>query len=201
MCRMIVDTRLDGIGICPLPDLRFVYVNEAYAKMTGIPRAELIGHAIPEFKFGPDEAEYEELRASLEHAGFIRDVVVPLESRTGTRVTLLVSAVIAEQEGERRAIWMLRDITELKRTVASLRAEVAERTVTEQRLRESEAMDAPLPVRNPEVVTQHNHRVAEVLAGHRPGDLAVGELPARRRAELGGDLLPAAVPDLPPLRG
>ncbi len=140
MFRMIVDTSLDGIGICTLSDLRFVYVNDAYVKLTGIPRAALIGHALPEFDLGPDAATYETMRKQLERDGFVRDVVLQARHRDDKLTTVLCSMVMVEQEGERRAIWMLRDITELKRTEESLRSEVTERALTEQRLRESEAM-------------------------------------------------------------
>jgi two-component system sensor histidine kinase/response regulator len=140
MVRAIADTSLDGILVFTLPDLRFVYVNDAYVKMTGIPRAELIGHAIPEFKFGPDETQYEEIRNRLEKDGFVSDLVVNMVSRDGAAITLLVAGVLVEHDGERRTIWTLRNITELKKTEVTLRAEIAERALAEQRLRESEGM-------------------------------------------------------------
>ncbi len=140
MFRTVVDTSLDGIGISTLPDLRFVYVNQAFAKMAGVPRADLIGHTVDEFDFVADKIVYERERRRLESEGAIRDLAFRLQTRDGGHTTVRLSVVMVEQGGERRAIWMLHDITELKKTERTLRVEVTARALTEQRLRESEAM-------------------------------------------------------------
>lgn len=140
MFRTIVDTSLDGIGVCRLPDMCFVYVNEAFAKMTGISSAELIGHFVSEFDFVPEKATYEAAVRRLESDGVIRNMTIDLQIRGGGLATVMLSAVMVYQQGEWRVIWMLRDISALKETEASLRAEVAERAAAERKLRESEAM-------------------------------------------------------------
>ena len=78
MFRTVVATSLDGIGICTLPDLRFIYVNDAFVNMTGIARGALIGHTVPEFNLGPGEAAYAEIRRCIERDGFVRDLVLQL---------------------------------------------------------------------------------------------------------------------------
>ena len=153
MFRTVVDTSLDGIGICTLPELRFVYVNDAFVNLTGIARSALIGHRVPEFNLGPGEAAYEEIRRCIERDGFVRELVLQLLNSAGEPAPLLCSAVMVEQEGERRAIWMLRDISALKQIEASLRAEVAERAQAEVKLRESEAMVRKIIATSQDAVT------------------------------------------------
>jgi PAS domain S-box-containing protein len=140
MFRTVVDTSLEAIGISTMLDLRFVYVNEAYEKLTGISSADVIGHTLTERNPGLDQALLREISDRLERDGFIRDLELPLQMGDCEPTTVLGSAVMVEEDGETRLIWMLRDISELKRTEVSLRSEVAERVRTEAKLRESEAM-------------------------------------------------------------
>src|SRR5271163_5195962 len=79
MFRTVVDTSLDAIGISTMPDLRFVYVNEAYEKLTGVFGADVIGHTLTERNPGLDEAALTEIRNRLERDGFIRDLVLFLQ--------------------------------------------------------------------------------------------------------------------------
>jgi PAS domain S-box-containing protein len=154
--RTIVDTSLEGIGISSLPDLRFIYVNAAFERIIGLSLAEVLGrdYSIKGLPLGLDRSVYDEFVSRLEKDGAIRGMELPLPvERDGVERTLLVSAVKVEQEGEHRAVWMLRDITELKKTEATLRAEVAEHTRMEQRLRESEAMVRKIIETCPDCIT------------------------------------------------
>jgi PAS domain S-box-containing protein len=111
MFRTIVDTSFDGIGISTFPDLRFVYVNEAFARMTGVARAPLIGRLATEFDFVADKRGYDRTRLRLERDGAIRYKTFELQTKDGARANVRISAVIVEQDGERRVVWMLHDIT------------------------------------------------------------------------------------------
>jgi PAS domain S-box-containing protein len=151
--RTIVDTSLEGIGISTLPDLRFIYVNDAFAKITGYSRDQLLGHNTTEIDIGIDGAVTEDIRGRLARDGFARDLLFQFRSSEGTLTTALGSAVIDEAEGEPRLIWMLHDITAVKQTEATLRAEIAEGARTEQRLRESEAMVRKIIETCPDCIT------------------------------------------------
>ena len=153
LLRTMIDGSLEGIGVSSLPDLRFIYVNEAFAKITGYLRTELEGHTTAEIDIGLNAGVTADIQSRLARDGCVRDLLLQFRSKKGELTTALGSAVISEDGGNPRLLWMLHDVTELKRTEASLRAEIAERTRTEQRLRESEAMVRKIIETSPDSVT------------------------------------------------
>jgi PAS domain S-box-containing protein len=105
MFRTVEDTSLEAIGISTMADLRFVYVNEAYEKLTGASSTDVIGHTLTERNPGLDQALLREISDRLERDGFIRDLVLTLQMADCEPTTVLGSAVMVEEDGETRLIW------------------------------------------------------------------------------------------------
>lgn len=94
-------------------DNRHLVVNDSYAQLTGVPKADLIGKTAQELGFVVDPDTSRLFRQSLSETKSVRNFEFEVEYRTGKR-TLLVSAELLPLEGELSILWSLLDITERK---------------------------------------------------------------------------------------
>jgi PAS domain S-box-containing protein len=114
----------DIMSICDYETGSYIEINEAYEKLFGYSREDLIGRTAPELGLIEDVVMREELLTRLEQEGHIRDFKVRARTRAGRQLVLLVSAEMIFIGGKKCVLRVSRDIT------AALEAEDA--------LRESE---------------------------------------------------------------
>jgi PAS domain S-box-containing protein len=126
---VMFDTTSDGVWIGDL-DGRTLEVNDAYCRMSGYRRDELVGMPITELEANESPEEITgHIRKLIEGGGHDR-----FESRhrrkDGTLFDADITALQMEGEGGRIAIFV-RDVTDRKRAEAALRESLARRQVAE----------------------------------------------------------------------
>jgi PAS domain S-box-containing protein len=118
--RKVIETVPDPITINALSDGRFIAVNNALAQATGYTREEMLGRPIAEF--WADPAQLGEFIQRLGIDSAVRNMEMELRDKHGGVSPNLVSAALADIDGEPSIISIARDITALKNTENELRA-------------------------------------------------------------------------------
>ncbi len=158
----ILETARDGFAICRLGG-RFSYVNEAFCRMLGYSRAEILEMNIRDVDVVMQETHLQKAGASIREAG-----AALLETRhrrkDGEVIDVEVSLSWSDASGGRYAFFS-RDITERKRAAEALRAsEATLRRITDHMV---------------DLVAEFDHRARFVFAtpsfervlGYGPGEL------------------------------
>jgi len=120
-----------AISISRIRDGHYIDVNDAFIEQFGWSRDEFIGHTALEIGIWTSQAEREKWVAELQKAGRVKNWETALNSKSGDRHSVIVSAERIWLEGEECVIGLVHDITE------RLRAETALRK-SEARLREAQ---------------------------------------------------------------
>ena len=132
----------DGIGIFSVGNGAFLDVNEAFAKMLGCSRSEIVGHTWKSLKLvtAPDAVdEITELFLKQEQ---LVDHELTITTRQGNLITVLVSLVPITVSGKSCVLAIGHDITKriraeesLRQTQAELALRIQERTALRERQR------------------------------------------------------------------
>jgi PAS domain S-box-containing protein len=112
----------DAITITRLADGRFVEVNDAFLRMSGYGRLEVMSATSPEINLWADRQAREAFVAALREHGTVQNVEVRLQRRDGEILTTLSSAELLELDGEPHLLAISKDITERKKGEEALRA-------------------------------------------------------------------------------
>jgi PAS domain S-box-containing protein len=120
--RLLTFFRLSPIpmSIATLEEGRIVFVNDAYARLGGYAREEIIGRTVVELGF-VDAATRQELVRSYQESGTIRNREMRIRVRSGEYRTLLFSADILLLEGAPHLLVAAFDITDYRRLQDELR--------------------------------------------------------------------------------
>jgi PAS domain S-box-containing protein len=102
----------DWITISLIEDGQYVEVNDAFERLSGYRRDEVIGRTALELGIWADPREREELVRILNKEGMIRNREVHFRTRSGKILTMLRSSEIIVYDGTRCTISVTRDITE-----------------------------------------------------------------------------------------
>lgn len=105
----------DWIVISRLEDGVFIEVNDAYLKITGFSRDEVIGKSSLALGLWVDPKERDAMVRELKERGSIKDHEVKFRMKSGSVLTMLRSAELIELNAEKCLISVTRDITERKR--------------------------------------------------------------------------------------
>jgi PAS domain S-box-containing protein len=108
-----------AISIAALPEGRWLEFNDALVKLTGYSREELVGHTSSELGLVDTTARAAILEAIRVH-GAVRDVEIKLHGKT-KEIDVLVSTEQIELDGQKCALTIQYDITELKRAEREVR--------------------------------------------------------------------------------
>jgi len=132
--RKALDANLDSVEIIRLSDQRYIYVNEAFLER-GYTREQVLGKSVSELSLQQNDEDLTTLLSTLSAQGFVRNMEVGVRTKDGAIQQHLISSVMVDLAGEKCAISISRDVTELKRVHTDLMATVAELRETQQRLK------------------------------------------------------------------
>ncbi len=111
----------DAIVISRLTDGVYIDINEAWIRLCGYPREDVIGRTAHDLGIWVDPLDRESLVARLQQGALVRDFEFRLRRKDGTEAVALLSAEIIEEAGEQYLLGLLMDITEKKRAEEQLR--------------------------------------------------------------------------------
>ncbi|MGC1341219.1 MAG: PAS domain S-box protein [Candidatus Binataceae bacterium] len=118
--RRIFHYSTDAMSITRIETGRYVEVNDEFVRMSGYSREQVIGRTPEELGFWRTSAESDEFAARLLRSGVVRNHETTVVVKGGRRLTILISAVFMEVDGEQCSLGISHDISDLKRTQAQL---------------------------------------------------------------------------------
>ncbi len=111
----LVATSPDMITLNDMATGRYVMVNDAFLRLGGWTRDEVIGRSAAELGVWPDEATRERFTSEVNRRGEVRDRAFDFQDRRGQTVSLLVSAARFTLEGRVYVVTNGRDMTAIER--------------------------------------------------------------------------------------
>ncbi len=117
----------DGVLIASLEDRRTLEVNDAYCRIAGFAREEIVGHAVAELGVlsAPD---VEDMYASLTRDQKAAERDIAITTKSGERRTASVTARLVTLGGADRALVNVRDVTERVAREQMLRVRATEQS-------------------------------------------------------------------------
>jgi PAS domain S-box-containing protein len=109
------------LAISDLESGRLLEVNEAFLRITGWSREEIIGRPIPDIGLWIDPAAREAGLATLRGGGAVRDFEARFRTKSGDEVVALAYADLLVVDGRKCVLTSLMDITARVRAQAALR--------------------------------------------------------------------------------
>lgn len=114
-----LDASSDAVALTRVSDTAFVYVNEAFCRLSGFARNEVLGRPALELDVWADPTVRDGLIDQLGR-GSTAHVDVEFRNRQGLTVHAQVSAELVEVAGEPCVLTLARDVTERKRLETDL---------------------------------------------------------------------------------
>ncbi len=111
----------DYMSISRLRDGQYVEVNEAFERIMGYRRDEVIGRTALELGVWRDPTQRLVLRDLLQSSDAVHEFPIEIVTRAGVVRQALVNCSVYEASGERYLIALLRDVTQARRAEAALR--------------------------------------------------------------------------------
>jgi len=180
--RQAFETSVDGITFSRLSDGRYVDCNDAFTRMFGYSRAEVLGRTSCDIGIWADATEREQFVVRLAADGAVRNLVVSLARNGGEERTVMVSAGICMLGGEALILASLKDITDWERAESQLR------TLWQAVEQSSVAVIITDALGRIEYVnpcfTQITGYARDEAVGGKPSLLSSGETPDREYAQL-----------------
>ncbi len=110
-----------SITISSLEDGRYVDVNEAFCRLVGWNKKELIGRTSSDIGLWKDPEDRVKAIQILERSGNLRNFDVDFVNRAGDEIAVLWSAEIIELDGQKYIISVVTDMSDRKRAEQALR--------------------------------------------------------------------------------
>lgn len=204
----------DLLSIASLADGRFLEVNEAFLRVLGYERDEVIGRTPDELGIWLDPEEPAALVRILAEKGKVRDLEVRLKAKTGQELEGLVSADSIEMDGSPFLLTLFKDISERKRLEQVIKHQAQHDPLTDLPNRklfmDFLALELAQARRNRKNLAvlfldlDHFKQINDTL-GHAMGDLLLQAVAQRLKrcvresdtvARIGGDEFNVLMPDL-----
>jgi PAS domain S-box-containing protein len=96
----LFDASTTATGLSRLSDNQFVMVNEAFVRLHGYARDEVIGHSSEELKIWHDAQSRSDILAALEKGGVVDNVPLQWRHKSGRVGVAIMSAQIVNLDGE-----------------------------------------------------------------------------------------------------
>ncbi len=116
-----------ALSISALADGRYLYVNEAFLRLVGYPRDEVVGRTSVDIAFWNDLDDRSQAVSLLKEQGSLRDMETAVLTRAGERRDILLSLELLDMGGETCLLGFCQDVTERKRAEQAVRDSAAER--------------------------------------------------------------------------
>lgn len=100
---------------------KYVYVNEAFAKVSGYSQEFLIGKTVADINGWVRIEDRDELMAELQQTGLVINKLVKLRKNGGDILDTMISAQLLEIDGKKQVLFITRNITEQLKTEEALR--------------------------------------------------------------------------------
>lgn len=110
-----------GMAISTANDSKHIEVNEAYLRMFGFERSEVIGRTSLELGMWKDPAQREAALKEIHTTGKLQQFETVMQTKSGTQLDVEITAEIIEMEDRPCILGVLRDVTEYKRLSEQLR--------------------------------------------------------------------------------
>ena len=110
-----------ALAIVTMGEGKFVDINDNVCRLTGYSREEIIGHTVDELKIWGDQAFRSRIAKALWEKGHVNNEELEWRTRTGEKITMLMSAEIADINGKKCIVSSITDITYLKKIEQDLR--------------------------------------------------------------------------------
>jgi PAS domain S-box-containing protein len=106
--------------VCARSGWRIIEINDAFANVTGYPHADAVGRSVADVGFWVDMKSLRELRGLLDANLKVRSQEIRMRTRDGASIDCLLSAEPVTIQQEACILFVVRDITERKRSEADL---------------------------------------------------------------------------------
>ena len=139
----------EPVVLVSLDDARYLDVNEAFLKLMGYAREEVIGRTVVELGIWVDQAERASFRELLARTGSVRDLEARLQAKSGDVRTVILSVDLMEIGQQTCMLSVVKDISERKLMEVELRyakeaAEIANKAKSEFLANMSHEVRTPL---------------------------------------------------------
>ncbi|MBI3851826.1 MAG: PAS domain S-box protein [Verrucomicrobia bacterium] len=112
-----------GLSLARLSDGCFLEVNDAFLRLFGFQREEVLGHTALELGLWPNSHRRQELTARLQAEGSLKNVEAKARKKSGKLGDMLMSMELVEMAGDQCILALFEDITERKRAEEALATE------------------------------------------------------------------------------
>jgi len=119
--RTAFQTSIDAITISHLEDGEFVDVNEAFLRIFGYRREEVVGHTSVELNIWSSLQDRERMVDALRRDSTCKDLEFQLNKKNGKPIWVLVSGARIDLDGIASFLLVVRDISETKAAAEALR--------------------------------------------------------------------------------
>ncbi len=110
-----------GMVIVTMGDGKFIEINDNVCRWTGFSREEIIGHTVEDLNIWGDENFRKRIAKALWEKGRITNEELEWRTRTGEKLSMLMSAEMADIGGRKCIVASVTDITYLKKIEQDLR--------------------------------------------------------------------------------
>ncbi len=118
-----------ALSISNLADGRYLYVNDAFLRLVGYPREDVVGRTSVDIAFWGDADDRSQAIALLKEHGSLRDLETAVTTKAGERRDTLLSLGLLEMDGQACLFGACQDVTARKRAEQAVRAREAEQKV------------------------------------------------------------------------
>ena len=111
----------DYMSISRLSDGQFVEVNDAFERLTGYTREEVLGRTVFELNLWPHPEQRLVAQQALAQAPAFRDLPIDIRDRQGRIHEGLASGAVFQARGQTHVLGVFRDVTEARQAERNLR--------------------------------------------------------------------------------